>query len=575
MNDYMKELKWIKKHYGETLMHICRTHFAQILEQPGVLKNILKDFIYQNSRTLGNDLINEDQVYDFVDAIYYRYTNPEEKTLETDKTPYELLKEKGYTLHECTSEEEIQSYRKYYAPNEVICTINNGERLDTSYVFFAVKDNLDDIKRALPGKEQREDEYSTSVLSIQFPKCEDTYPVIISRYNHTVTNPNNTYAGNLERIAPGLTYSFKKLLSDRDMELTSVNTELSLKNYVVFDKIYKYNFEEDGDYYCPGNIVVSAKGLVKLPPSSMLVENFVIDFKNKTIKPFNDKNESAHAFTTFFLNNHIEDMRVTKRKDGKNEILVYLKDKEKPVEIIAKDNRIYGYKNEYLTSMKDKFLSRASELSEIYVPNVKKIGRFCLTSSTDVKNIDIDNVVSIGCSFLPRAKTITSIKAKKLEKVGDNVFTNAQIEHVVFPKLKKVGHGFMCYNEKCVDAYLPKLSFAETCTFGCATRIKYIYVPRLYKVENCVLEFAYELEEFHAPLLESAGPALLRHACNLKVLDCPSLAVYGSQCFEDSNSLEYFNIPTIICEDEYIDTYKDNKILYRRILDNTKKSNRK
>ena len=48
MNDYKKELKWIKKHYGETLMHICRTHFAPILEHPGVLTNILKDFVYQN-----------------------------------------------------------------------------------------------------------------------------------------------------------------------------------------------------------------------------------------------------------------------------------------------------------------------------------------------------------------------------------------------------------------------------------------------------------------------------------------------------------------------------------------------
>ena len=62
----------------------------------------------------------------------------------------------------------------------------------------------------------------------------------------------------------------------------------------------------NGEYYCPGNLVVSAKGMVKLPASSMLVENFVIDFKNKTIKPFNSQNKSAHAFTTFFLNNHIE-----------------------------------------------------------------------------------------------------------------------------------------------------------------------------------------------------------------------------------------------------------------------------
>ena len=174
MNDYERELRWIKKHYGESLMHICRSYFAPILEHPGRLTKILKDFVYPNSRTLGSDLIKDDAVHEFVEAVYLKYTDKEEKFITTDKDPYELLKEAGYTLHECTTEEEIQKYKKYYNDNEVICTINNGNRLDTSFVFFAVKDNIDDIKRALPGKEKREDEYSTSLLSIQFPKNENT-----------------------------------------------------------------------------------------------------------------------------------------------------------------------------------------------------------------------------------------------------------------------------------------------------------------------------------------------------------------------------------------------------------------
>jgi len=570
MNDYERELRWIKKHYGESLMHICRSYFAPILEHPGRLTKILKDFVYPNSRTLGSDLIKNDAVHEFVEAIYLKYTDKEEKFITTDKDPYELLKEAGYTLHECRAEEEIQEYKKYYNDNEVICTIRDGNRLDTSFVFFAVKDNIGDIKRAIPGKETREDEYSTSLLSIQFPKNENTYPVIISRYNHTVENPNNTFGGNLERISPGLTCSFKKLLESRNMELHSATSELRVRNYVILDKLYKYYFEENGEYYCPGNLVVSAKGMVKLPASSMLVENFVIDFKNKTIKPFNNQNKSAHAFTTFFLNNHIEDMKISKREDGKNEILVYLKDKEEPVEIVVKDNRICGYKNIYLTNLKHEFLSNANKLSEIYVPNVKTIGRQCLASATQIESIDIDKVVTIGSSFLGRDKKLKSIKAKKLEKADDNVFSKAQVKHVAFPKLKRVGHGFMKCNIKCEDAYLPKLWRADTCTFEGALKMKYIYVPKLYEVENCVLEFAGQLVEFHAPILEHTGPNFLKHARSLKVLNCPSLYRYGPQSFEEATSLEYVNIPTVLCEEDSLDFYSDNKILYKRILNNTK-----
>ena len=73
MNDYERELKWIKKHYGESLMHICRSYFAPILEHPGELTNILKDFVYPNSRTLGSDLIKDKALYEFVEAIYLKY----------------------------------------------------------------------------------------------------------------------------------------------------------------------------------------------------------------------------------------------------------------------------------------------------------------------------------------------------------------------------------------------------------------------------------------------------------------------------------------------------------------------
>ena len=65
--------------------------------------------------------------------------------IKTEKTPKELLDEVGYDLYECTTEEEIQSFKKYYEPEEQLCTFHGG-RLLNHRVFFAIKKNVDYIR---------------------------------------------------------------------------------------------------------------------------------------------------------------------------------------------------------------------------------------------------------------------------------------------------------------------------------------------------------------------------------------------------------------------------------------------
>ena len=64
---------------------------------------------------------------------------------------------------------KIQSFKKYYAPQEELCTFLGG-RLNSCDVFFAVKKDVNDIKRSDFIKPEREDKYGTSVISIQFRK---------------------------------------------------------------------------------------------------------------------------------------------------------------------------------------------------------------------------------------------------------------------------------------------------------------------------------------------------------------------------------------------------------------------
>ena len=118
-----EELKRIKKLYGEKFMHLCRELFPTILDQEGLLLKILETKFARNSRTLYDDLVKHDLVEKFKDLIFSQIdVEAGRDRMTVKKTPYELLEEAGYDLFECHSEEEIQAFRKYYAPGEELCT---------------------------------------------------------------------------------------------------------------------------------------------------------------------------------------------------------------------------------------------------------------------------------------------------------------------------------------------------------------------------------------------------------------------------------------------------------------------
>ena len=137
---------------------------------------------------------------------------------------------------------------------EELCTFNGG-RLNSCYVFFAVKKNVNEIKRENFKNPFRQDEYGTSVISIQFSK-DDTYTLSIkNRYNHTVNNPDATFSNDLDNIIPGLTKSFENYYGH---QINSSKQVFELDGYVRANdgKFYKYNYEVDNIYYCPDNIII-------------------------------------------------------------------------------------------------------------------------------------------------------------------------------------------------------------------------------------------------------------------------------------------------------------------------------
>ena len=131
------ELEKIKKIYGELMSYLCRQLFPTLLETEGLLLQLLKQSFAPN-KFLANDIIEESMQEDFKDYIYSFIDVEKDNKPTSLKTPEELLKEAGYILYECKTEEDIQSFKRFYEPNEELCTFIGG-RLKRCYVFLLLK----------------------------------------------------------------------------------------------------------------------------------------------------------------------------------------------------------------------------------------------------------------------------------------------------------------------------------------------------------------------------------------------------------------------------------------------------
>ena len=169
MND---DLKTIKKNYGKNFAHLCRELFPSLLEKEGLLPKILLSNIYP-THSLYDDIINNYYQEDFKNYIY-SFFDVEKKDIEIRKTVKDLLSEAGYNFYECHSEEDIQAFKKYYAKGEELCTFN-GNRLNRCHVFWAIKKDVDNIKKEDYSHPTRQDKYGTSVIRLRSERNSRMY----------------------------------------------------------------------------------------------------------------------------------------------------------------------------------------------------------------------------------------------------------------------------------------------------------------------------------------------------------------------------------------------------------------
>ena len=511
-----EELKEIKKIYGESMSHLCRDLFPTLLEEEGLLLQILKKSFAPN-KSLANDIIAEVMQEEFKDYIYSFIDVEKGNKPISFKKPKELLKEAGYDLYHCKTEEDIQSFKRYYSPDEELCTFWGG-RLRRCHVFFAVKEGAEQLKREDFQKPTRQDEYGISVISIQFTKDAAHTLSIKNRYNHTVNNPDATFSNNLDNIIPGLTDSFAR----EGYVQEYVNTNLELPHYVLANdgKYYKYNYEINNVYYCPNNIIIDNFEVHEYNKDSCIIfDYFILDLQQKKLLSYDSKlNDSFLDSLT-----DIKNINIQTHGDSK-EIIITPTLGEEIILIIDKEQRLISYSNPNLEMCDDDFLTYNETLVTLDAPNLKRCGDGFLSADYDLAKVNLSNLKSCGDDFLSDAGTLNTLSLPKLEKCGDGFLESAEMLTILdVPNLKSCGHVFAIN----------------------ALDLTTINIPKLEKCGEGFLDFAEKLSMLDVPNLKVCGGSFLSHGGMLTMLNAPNLKECGNNFLTKAYNLNTINVESL------------------------------
>lgn len=542
------DLMMIKEKYGERMMHLCRKLFPTILEKEGLLFKLLSDnFAY--SRFLYDDIVNNMMEGRFKDYIYSLLNNIDEEIYLCDevlKTPTELLSKVGYDLYECKSEEEIQSFKKYYHQREFLCTFK-GNRLDTCYVFFAVKKNVDEIKREDFITPLRQDAYGTSVISIQFTKGDVNTLSIKNRYNHIVRNPDATFSNNLENIVPGLTKSFERTYG---LKINQNNFgEFEMPGYVKANdgKFYKYNYEINNVYYCPNNIIIHDFNVIdtyREKEKYIVMDYFIVDLVEKKIYLYDFLIYDSFIFTL----PNIKNIHINRNRDTKNKSLyITFEDGTDAIIEIDKLNRIVSYTNKNITDIDDNFLMFNKYLKNIDIPNVLKIGCNFLYNNLSLSSIELLNVLKIGDNFIRDNRIIEDVILPKLISVGDNfLIFNSDVEKIDLPNLECAGKYFLAHNRILNEINASNLAFVDGWFLYYNLGLKKIDLPNLECCGDHFITANNDISDFSLPKLVQVGDNFLWRNKQLTAIDMPKLTTVGRNFVYANSKINFVNLPSVV-----------------------------
>ena len=562
----LDDLKEIKKDYGENMMHLCRSLFPTILEQPGLLYYVLSEH-FAKSRSLYDDIVKEHKEYVFKEYIYSFVDVESRKAQMPIKSVKELLAESGYEIYECKTNRDIQRFRKYYRGDEALCTFSDPHRIDSHYIFFIVKKDVDRIKREDFKDPKREDAYGVSVLDLQFDKGERQRVSIKSRYNHTVNNPDATYSNNLDAIIPGLTEAFERDYGFNIGGEYKLNFEL--EDYVEArdGKFCKYNYEINNIHYCINNIIIDNGNIVDTYSDKaryVFMDYFILDLQAKKLILY-DK-EIKDSFVDGLYN--ITKVEVL-NNDGYKVIKLTLEENKEATIKLDSRGRIIAYENKNLENCGDNFLDHNETLQVLNLPNLENCGDCFLTRNHSLQALNLSRLIRCGSYFLYGNNTLKTISLPNLEECGHcflysneilqavnlpnlencgNCFLNSNVtlQTLSLPSLKECGDSFLEFNEILQTLNLPSLVTCGNYFLYDNTALQTLSLPNLIRCGNYFLYSNEILQAVNLPVLKKCGDDFLNCNNTLRTLDLPKLEDCGDFFLRYNNTLQALSLSSLV-----------------------------
>jgi hypothetical protein len=535
--------KRLKKQNGESFAKVIRAEL--LLETPNIIQ--ILEFA-------GNDPADATAIAPIVRELNKKKQN---ETITTNKNPLELLDMAGYDAFVVTNATQKNSIKKYFRPNEELCTFRDNSRHVDFYIIHAVKRGAEKI---LPKeKPEREDEYGTSVISIQIAKSGG-FISIKNRYNHTVTSPDATFNNNPDNIIPGLSNALKQYFN---IDFYSSENVLPDNYRVIHERFVRFNYEVENTYFGP-DFYFKGSEVVKLNNDyQYMLDYFVLDLKQGLLNPSGVQEDSFGVLQKIFAGKKIT---VKTNPENKKEKLFYA---DGQYVLTTNGGQIVSLNIPNVKKIENNFLKYNTVLTELSVPDLIEVGDDFLYYNKVLFNLDTPNLKKVGGNFLCSNTNMTALSLQELDNVGDYFLSsNRKISQVDLPKLKSVGNKFLYYNTHLTQLDLPSLetagdSFVSIKSDTLTTvnvpnlvsagkdflenkpHLKHLEAPKLRTVDDGFLAWVYDMQTLNLPMLETVGNSFMSQALFLTYLDVPQLRTVGNDFLYTNQWLKHLYAPKL------------------------------
>lgn len=432
--------KKLKKQNGEKFAQTVRNFHSGLLEIPDL------DIILRHAGRNAQPLLPY--------LMTLMASNDEEEVVPAElQDPFELLDQAGYNAFHADTLKKQNSIKPYFRKGELLCTFNDKARYKDYHIVHAIKKNVDEIEPAdIP---EREDEYGTSVISIQMVK-DGGFISIKNRYNHTVSGCDHTFDSNPDHIIRGLSTALKEHF---DVEFSTTESPLPGGYTLIGNQIFKYNEECNNIYY--GDQAWAKDGKIHAVDKSAgdaLFEGYLFDNKNKVMRAIDP--DFTDVFMVDFNRTYGGNRGLNVQKgnlilDG--DILIGAEQSQIRTLYLPGFTNMRSHSFQRISlfthfhapdlkTMEDNCLHYSDTLEEFKAPALTEMGNDCLKVLDSLVELHVPQLARMGNQCLRRARSLTEFHAPSLTIMGDDCLHRAdRLKLLDAPMLTEMGDD--CFNE--------------------------------------------------------------------------------------------------------------------------------